>query len=443
MNLRWRIALAVAVLGAVVATVAAVGAYITTADRLNGALDASLSTRAREVGLGPDESGGRVSGSVDDIGCPPDAVLRPAAAAQIVRPDGSIAVCLPAGPVLPAPVTSPAGDEVLLDTVEVEGATFRVAAHVFHEGGVLQVAGARADVTDVLGALRGRLVVLAFVVGLGAGLVGWLVAGRLVRPVVHLRDTAQRIAASQDLTTPVTVEGSGEIRDLAVSFTTMVEALASSRAEQQRLVTDAGHEIRTPLTSLTTNLELLERFDELPVDDRPDVLAAVRTDVDELTHLMNELVELVTDRSSDEPVVAVDLADLAASVVARTRRRSGRTIELVLDGDGTVPARPHMTERAIANLVDNAVKYSPASTPIEVRVGPSCVEVCDHGTGIAPSEQDRVFERFYRADDARSVPGSGLGLAIVRQIVERHGGSVWARNGPDGGARVGFTLADE
>ena len=344
---------------------------------------------------------------------------------------------------LPVPVTSPTGDEVLLDTVEVEGATFRVATHVFHEGGVLQVAGAETEITDVLGALRWRLVLLGFVVGLAAGLIGWLVAGRLVRPVVHLRDTAQRIAASQDLTTPVTVEGSGEIRDLAVSFTTMVDALASSRAEQQRLVTDAGHEIRTPLTSLTTNLELLERFDELAVDDRPEVLATVRTDVDELTHLMNELVELVTDRSSEEPVVAVDLADLAASVVARTRRRSGRTIELVLDGDGTVPARPHMTERAIANLVDNAVKYSPASTPIEVRVGPTSVEVRDHGTGIAPSEQDRVFERFYRADAARSVPGSGLGLAIVRQIVERHGGSVWARNGPDGGASVGFSLADE
>jgi two-component system sensor histidine kinase MprB len=443
MSLRWRIALVVAVLGAVVATAAAVGAYLMTAAQLYGALDESLSTRAREVGIGPDESGGSVRGSVDEVGCPPDAVLRPAAGAQIVRPDGSIAVCLPGGPVLPVPVEPPTGDQVLLSTVEVEGASFRVAAHVFHEGGVLQVAGARADVTDVLGALRWRLVLLAFAVGMGAGLIGWLVAGRLVRPVVHLRNTAQRIATSQDLTTPVTVEGSGEIRDLAVSFTTMVEALASSRAEQQRLVTDAGHEIRTPLTSLTTNLELLERYDELPVDDRPDVLAVVRADVDELTHLMNELVELVTDRSSDEPVVALDLADLAASVVARTRRRSGRTVELVLDGDGTVLARPHMIERAIANLVDNAVKYSPASAPIEVHVGPARVEVRDQGPGIAASEQDRVFERFYRADAARSVPGSGLGLAIVRQIVERHDGSVWARTGPAGGAWVGFSLDGE
>jgi two-component system sensor histidine kinase MprB len=281
------------------------------------------------------------------------------------------------------------------------------------------------------------------VVAVGAGLVGWLVAGRLVRPIVRLSDTAKRIASSQDLATPVVVEGSGEVHDLATSFTTMVDALASSRARQQQLITDASHEIRTPLTSLTTNLELLERYEELPIDDRPDVLAAVRTDVDELTHLMTELVELATDRSSDEPVVDVDLADLTAAVLARTRRRSGRTIELVVDGDGTVLARPHMTERAIANLVDNAVKYSPASTPIEVHVGPTSVEVRDHGAGIAPDEHDRVFDRFYRADSARSLSGSGLGLAIVHQIVERHGGTVWARNGPDGGAWVGFTFDDD
>jgi two-component system, OmpR family, sensor histidine kinase MprB len=442
MSLRWRIALALAVLGAVVAAVAALGAFLMTQDQLSSALDESVSTRAREVGNGPDGPDGRADGSIDQIDCPPDAVLRPAAAAQIVRPDGSIAVCLPDGPLLPAPATEPTGDQVLLDTVEVEGSSFRVATHLFHEGGVLQVARAEAEITDVLDLLKVRLGLLTLAVAVGAGLVGWLVSGRLVRPILHLRDTARRIAASQDLSTPVTIEGSGELRDLAASFTTMVDALASSRAQQQRLITDASHEMRTPLTSLTTNLELLERFEELPVEDRPQVLGAVRTDVDELTHLMTELVELATDRSSDEPVVDVDLADLAAAVIARTRRRSGRTIELLVDGDGTVPARPHMTERAIANLVDNAVKYSPASTPIEVHVGPSCVEVRDHGAGIAPDEQARVFERFYRADSARSVSGSGLGLAIVNQIVERHRGTVWARNGPDGGAWVGFTLND-
>jgi signal transduction histidine kinase len=170
------------------------------------------------------------------------------------------------------------------------------------------------------------------------------------------------------------------------------------------------------------------------------VLGAVRTDVDELTHLMTELVELATDRSSDEPVVAVDLTDLAASVAARSRRRSGRTIELTVEGEGTVQARAQMVERAIGNLVDNAVKYSPAPTVIEIHVGPDTVEVRDHGHGIAPAEHDRVFERFYRSDATRTSPGSGLGLAIVQQIVERHGGRVWARTGPDGGAWVGFEL---
>jgi two-component system sensor histidine kinase MprB len=437
MSLRWRIALALAALAAVVGALAATGAYVATARQLHAAMDESLSTRAREVGKGPDSDR---RGPVGEADCPPDAVLQPADAAQLVRDDGSIAVCLPGGPLLPVPTTTPSGDEVLLSTVEVSGGSYRVAAAAYHEGGVLQIARDESEITDVLDALRLRLVLLTVVVGAAAGLVGWWVARRLVRPVVRLRDTARVIAASQDLSTPVTVDGSGELRDLALSFNAMIDALAASREQQRRLVADASHEMRTPLTSLTTNLELLERFDELPDGDRPEVLGAVRTDVDELTHLMTELVELATDRSSDEPVVAVDLADLAASVAARSRRRSGRTIELTVEGEGTVPARAQMIERAIGNLVDNAVKYSPAPTVIEIHVGPDTVEVRDHGHGIGPDEQDRVFERFYRSDATRTSPGSGLGLAIVQQIVERHGGRVWARSGPDGGAWVGFEL---
>jgi len=437
MSLRWRIALALAALAAVVAAVAATGAYVATAQQLRSAMDESLSTRAREVGKGPDSNR---RGSVDDASCPPDAVLQPAAAAQLVRDNGSIAVCLPGGPLLPAPATTPTGDEVLLSTVEANGGSYRVAASAYHEGGVLQIARDESEITDVLRALRLRLVLLTIVVGAGAGAVGWLVARRLVRPVVRLRNTARTIAASQDLSTPVTVEGSGELRDLAVSFNAMVDALAASREQQRRLVADASHEMRTPLTSLTTNLELLERFEELPGRDRPEVLGAVRTDVDELTHLMTELVELATDRSSDEPVVDVDLADLAASVAARSRRRSGRIIELSVEGEGTVPARAQMIERAIGNLVDNAVKFTPPATVIEIHAGATTVEVRDRGEGIAPAEQDRVFERFYRTEATRTTPGSGLGLAIVHQIVERHGGRVWARTGPDGGAWVGFAL---
>lgn len=437
MSLRWRIALALAALGAVVAALAAAGSYVTTARELRTALDNSLGAQVREVGAGPGRSG---RGTADDGDCPPAAVLQPAVAAQIVRPDGSIAVCLTGGPLLTAPAVPPAAGEVQLVTMKVSGGSYRVAATPFHGGGTLQLARDASEIEDVLAALRLRLTALTLLVSLAAGLVGWLVTRRLMRPVVRLRDAARTIERSQDLSTPVVVEGSGELRDLAQSFTAMVQALATSREQQRRLMDDASHEMRTPLTSLTTNLELLEHYDDLPADERPEVLGAVRTDVVELTHLMTELVELATDRSSDEPVVPIDLADLAAAVVARARRRSDRAVTLVCAGEGLVVGRAQMIERAIANLVDNALKYSPAPTPIEVHVEATSVEVRDHGPGIDEAETELVFDRFYRSGTARTAPGSGLGLAIVQQVVERHGGRVWARSGPDGGAWVGFEL---
>jgi two-component system sensor histidine kinase MprB len=296
------------------------------------------------------------------------------------------------------------------------------------------------DQLEVLGELRQRLVAMVAVVSCLAGVVGWFVARRLVRPLIRLRDAARSISRTGDLTTPLVIDGSGEIRDLATSIDEMVQSLASSRAQQQRLVSDASHEMRTPLTSLTTNLDLLDRYGELSPDDRPEVVSAVRCDVDELTHLMTELVELATDRSSDEPVQLVDLADLATAVADRVRRRSGRVITLVVESEGLAVARPVMIERAIANLVDNAVKYSPATSPIEVRVEQSTVEVLDRGPGIPEELVDRIFERFYRTPEARGRPGSGLGLAIVQQAIERHGGTVWARPRDGGGLVVGFEL---
>ena len=435
MSLRWRIALALGAVGAVVAALAAAGAYVATERELRAALDDALGAQVLEVGRGP-ERGDRG----DDGDCPPDAVLPSAVAAQIVRPDGSIAVCLPSGPLLPVPAPLPAAGEVRLVTVQVDSRSYRVGSTPFHGGGTLQVARDTAEIESVLTALRLRLVGLTVMVSLAAGVVGWLVTRRLMKPVVRLRDAARAIERSQDLSTPVLVEGSGELRDLAQSFTAMVDALATSREQQRRLMDDASHEMRTPLTSLTTNLELLEHYDDLPEDERPEVLGAVRTDVEELTHLMTELVELATDRSSDEPLVQVDLADLAAAVAARATRRSERTVTVVCDGEGLVIGRAQMIERAIANLVDNALKYSPSPAPVEVHVLGTSVEVQDHGPGIEATERDLVFDRFYRSAVARSSAGSGLGLAIVRQVAERHGGRVWARAGSDGGACVGFEL---
>lgn len=440
MSLRWRIALALTGLGVAAAALAGTGAYLTMSRQLHNALDHDLRTRAQQIGLGPDGAGGSVPRSVDDSGCPPDAVLQPAAAAQIVLPDGAVRVCVPGGPALPRPRPAPAEGEVAVSTAVIEGIQYRVAAAPFHEGGTIQIARSLEDTQNVLASLRQKLVVVCLGVGAIAGVAGWFLARRIVLPVEQLRDTARTIATSQDLTTPVEVAGSGEVRDLAESFTAMVAALATSRAQQHRLVSDASHEMRTPLTSLTTNLDLLGQFEALEPDDRADVLASLQTDASELTHLMTELVELATDRSTEEPVSTVDLADLASVIATRSRQRSHRSIELVITGEGTVAGRPHMLARAIGNLVENAIKYSPEATQITIVVGATSVEVHNEGPGIAQSDQEEVFERFYRADTSRTLPGSGLGLAIVKQIIDQHEGHVWVSSTAEGGTRVGFNI---
>jgi two-component system sensor histidine kinase MprB len=220
----------------------------------------------------------------------------------------------------------------------------------------------------------------------------------------------------------------------------MLKALGASRRQQQQLVADASHELRTPLTSLRTNIELLVKSDDMEVAEKQELLSDVTFELGELTDLVSELVELATDaRVAEEPVSQVELADLVEQVAERGRRRTGRTIVVMAD-DGTIEGRPAMLERAVTNLVDNAHKWSPLDAPIEVSVREGTVEVIDHGPGIDENDRTLVFDRFYRAEDARAMPGSGLGLAIVKQVVDLHGGRVWADETPGGGARVGFQL---
>ncbi len=455
MSLRWRIAVALGALAAIAVSIASAAAWVSTRDQLRSSLDASLRASAADIGAGPDTDDGVLDGPdegdddddrADDGsggtfgGCPPPPLLAPAVAAQLVADDGTITNCLDGGIEIPAPDRALADGEVRITELDAVGGPYRVASTPFHSGGVLQIARSEADERAVLNALRQRLAVITLLVAAGAALAGWLIAQRLVRPVIALRDAAQRIATDQDVTRPVPVEGSGEIRDLANSFASMVDALATSREQQRRLVADASHEMRTPLTSLTANLDLIDRYDRLPDDDRPQVLGAVRSDVDDLTQLMTELVDLAADRTSDAPVVEVDLADLAEGVAARARRRTGRVVSVVVESAGTVPGRVAMLERAIANLVDNAHKYSPPGLPIQITTTASSVRVADHGRGIPPADRAVAFERFWRADTARNEPGSGLGLAIVRQVVERHGGEVTIDDTPGGGATVTISL---
>jgi two-component system sensor histidine kinase MprB len=452
MSLRWRIAAALAAVAAVIGGLVAVGAYVSVAGQLRSSIDESLASRASALDSsqpsrdgdgdrGPRHGGPAAHGPAGS-GCPDPGDFRPASAAQLVASDGTVTPCITGAPTLPTTGIGNIGvRSTRWQTATVDGESYRILTTRWSNGQVVQLGRSLTESGQVLDDLRLQL---ALVVGSGAvlaGVLGWWIARRMARPIVRLRDTAEAIATTQDLHTAIPDGGDGEVGSLSRSFTTMVAALAASREQQQRLVADASHEMRTPLTSLTSNLELLEQFDRLPAADRQEVVAAVGTELGELTHLLTDLVELASGPSAyDEPTEDLLLADVARDVARRASRRSGREITVDATDTTTVSVRPQMIERAVSNLVENAVKYSPPGSPVVITVAGTRLTVRDHGPGIAAEDQPHVFERFYRAAGARSAPGSGLGLAIVDQTVRRHAGRLLLTNDPGGGAIVGFEL---
>jgi two-component system sensor histidine kinase MprB len=456
-SLRWRIAAALGIVAALVMAFAAIAAYISTSQRLEDSVDESLLARASDYTHSPsfpNDHGGdgptRTSADNDDFSrptvCPQAGAFAPASAAQFVDADGSVTRCIEGTPRLPVDSTDRAiargSGQRQLRTVTVGGERYRVLTSARTGGGAFEAGRSLSEVDDVLSGLRLRLGLIGAIGVAAAVFAGWLIAGRIVKPIDRLRVTAENIARTQDLSTPVPEEGAAEIGSLSRSFTTMVDALATSRREQQRLVSDASHELRTPLTSLRTNAELLARADELAPGEYGAVVEGVQLEVQELTDLVSELVDLAGDSSgADEAPQLVELADLTRDTAARAQRRSsGREISVSVNGATTVMARAQLIERAIGNLVDNALKYGDGGTPIEVVVEGTRVEVRDRGRGFTPEDLPHVFDRFYRSVEARTQSGSGLGLAIVRQAVERDGGTVFAANREGGGAVVGFEL---
>ena len=277
---------------------------------------------------------------------------------------------------------------------------------------------------------------------LGAAAAGWLIALRITRRLVRLTGLAEEVSASGRLDVAVPTGGRDEVGRLAASFDAMLGRLTASREDQERLVQDAAHELRTPLTSLRTNASVLRRFGELDPDARQRLLDDVDGESRELTHLVDELVELATRRYEEEPAEPVDLAEVVARAAERVRRRSGR--EIRVDAEPMrVLGRAKGLERAVTNLLENAVKFDASGEPVQLVLRGGRIEVLDRGPGIAEDDLARVFDRFYRSDTARGLPGSGLGLAIVRQIALAHDGTVTAAARPCGGAVVGFTVGAE
>ena len=259
---------------------------------------------------------------------------------------------------------------------------------------------------------------------IAAAAVARLAAGRVLRPVGQLTETVERIRTTGDLSAPISTPGKDEISRLGQAFAAMTAALDESVGAQRRLVADASHELRTPLTSLITNLELLAEQPDDP--NAPALTAAALAEAAELRVLVSDLVELARDGAASFHVEDVRLDLVADRVAARAASRMPG-LRYELDCRPTlVRGDPDALERAIGNLVDNAVKWSPPDGRIRVSAARGIVEVSDDGPGIPPADLPFVFDRFYRSAAARALPGSGLGLAIVRRIADLHGGTVEA-----------------
>jgi two-component system sensor histidine kinase MprB len=318
----------------------------------------------------------------------------------------------------------------------------RVAAVPAGPGAALVVARG----LDTTRTTLARLGLVFTLVG-GAGVLLAAAAGTAVaqgglRPVQRLTEATERVARTGNLT-PIAISGDDELARLTASFNSMLGALAESQERQRRLVADAGHELRTPLTSLRTNLELLAASDRpdapsLSEQDRKEISDDVRAQVEELTTLVGDLVELAREDAPQVVHEPVELTDVVERALARVSRRAPDVQFDINLAPWNLLGDANALERAVLNLLDNAAKWSPPGATVDVRLvatdhGTAELHVADVGPGIAEADLPYVFERFYRSPDARTLPGSGLGLAIVAQVASRHGGNVRASRRPEGG----------
>jgi len=445
MTIRRRIALVSALAVGVAVVLIAVGTFVGAKRQVLGQVDESLLARAEEFDQVPPAVLFAILG-IERGDVQRDRVIRTrpgdfdTSYYQMLFPDGRVINIGDDDLVLPEPEPDDLDPRAsTLQSEWVDDVHLRIATTLRPESNVvIQIARPLTEVDALLGRLAALLLLGGLVgVGLAAGL-GLLVANQALKPISRLKTSFGEIAETQSFTKRVEVVGNDEVADLSREFNLLLDELESAKLDQARLVRDAGHELRTPLTALRTNLEVLQRHEVGP-DERTEILAAAHGEVEELASLVAEVVDLASDRYEEESVGSVDLAEAVQAVVDLFEQRKGRRVRLTLDTSVVIGKR-NALERAISNIVGNADKFSPTTTPIRVEVEDGTVTVADDGPGFDLSDVPYVFERFYRSDAARSQPGSGLGLSIVKQIVDDHGGEVFARNGASGGAEVGFSL---
>src|SRR5919204_306401 len=422
------VALAVIVASAVV--------FVVVRNQLRAQVDSTLRAREAEIFNGPLPP--HVQAGYLDIPGPP---IGEATFVQAVTADGR--VYRPRGQPGSLPVSHEAveaaragGGEHFSD-LRVGGHEKRVLT-IGGSGIALQIARDFGEVNHTLHRITLLLILIAIGGILVAAALGLAVSRTALGPVRGLTEATEHVTETGDLSQRIEAGGEDELGRLASSFNTMLAALEESSRAQRQLVADASHELRTPLTSLRTNIEVLAGERTLPPEERERLLDDVVEQVGEMTALIAELIELARESRPDvvaEPTTDVRLDLLAADAVERTRRnRPGVEFDTDLH-ESLVQGAPSTIERAVANLLDNAAKWSPPGATVEVVVRDGEVAVRDHGPGIDDEDLPYVFDRFYRSTAARGMPGSGLGLAIVKQVAEAYGGTVVAER-PEGGGTL-------
>jgi two-component system sensor histidine kinase MprB len=436
-----------AVSGVVVAV--AVSVYVADRSELRGQIDRSLADVARpyetqrhgDAGGGPHEqdgSGHGGQGSHD--GTPPAEFGGASGYVQFIHSDGS--VLRPPGETQALPVDQRArevattGKGRYFSEARVGGVHLRLLTSTDADGGAVQVARPLTEVDHSLSRLRFVLVVVGLAGIALAALLGALVARAALAPVARFTRRTEALTADPDPSQRLEAKGRDELARLAQSFNATLDALERSVAAQRSLVADASHELRTPIASLRANIQMLGDADRLPARELDNLRADIIEELDALTALVGDVVELARGGELRANADDVALDKIVESAIEQAGRRS-RDLRFHADLEPTlVCGSPEQIDRAVVNLLDNAVKWSPPGGDIEVMLRSAVLSVRDSGPGFDPKDLPHVFDRFYRAEKARGLPGSGLGLAIVRQTAEAHGGYARASNDPDGGAKL-------
>jgi two-component system sensor histidine kinase MprB len=466
-TLRTRIAAVAGVSVAVAVLAAAIGLYVAVRSDLRGEIDSSLRARARVL-VGPARrsappAAGLGGGAPGARGGPPASGERGAAGGfpgqvepapfgaasgyvQFISPQGEVMV--PGGQgTAPARIALTALDRAIaargsgsgLTDRSVKGTKLRVLTLGTGPSGAVMVAQPLTEVEHELS----RLLLILVAIGVGgvvlAALLGAVVARTALAPIARFTERTESLTGNLDLSRRLEVEGRDELSRLADSFNGTLDALERSVQAQRHLIADASHELRTPISSLRANIQILGEAQRLPQQEQESLRADMVAELDELTALVGDVVELARGAAQDGAVDDVRVDDVVRDTVASARRRGDLRFELSLEPT-IVRGQADRVGRAVSNLVDNARKWSPPNGVVELALKDGVLSVRDHGPGFQEADLPFVFDRFYRANDARKLPGSGLGLAIVRQAAEACGGFAEAHNAPGGGAllRVSF-----